>query len=79
MSKLPRTLATLVATIVTTELVFRLSRFEYGVGSVFSQPFDLVKFTVKATWWFGAWSLYWWAFGRLARGPAARRRDHEVT
>jgi hypothetical protein len=62
-----RTLAVAAATIATTEIVFRLSRFQYGVSSIFSEPFDLVNFTVKGVWWFGAWCFYWWAFRALRK------------
>lgn len=72
MSRPLRVLAVTVATFVTTELIFRLSRFRYGLGSVFAEPFDLVNFTVEAVWWFGAWCLYWWALPRLVRRFAGR-------
>ena len=73
MSKRAQLLAVAVATIVTTELIFRLSHFRYGVSSIFSEPFDLVNFTVKCVWWFGAWWFYWWAFGKLGRRRAKAR------
>ena len=77
MSRPTHILVVVVATVVTTELVFRLSHFQYGIRSTFSEPFDLVNFTVKAAWWFGAWCFYWWAFGRLGRRFAGRRRGSE--
>ncbi len=64
-----------VATLVTTELIFRLSHFHYGMGSFFSEPFDLVNFTVQSVWWFGAWFFYWWAFGKLGRRRADARHN----
>jgi hypothetical protein len=66
-----------VATVVTTEIIFRLSHFEYGMGTIFSQPFDLVAFTVKIAWWCGVWFFYRWAFRRLGFGFAERRRNRE--
>jgi hypothetical protein len=77
MSRLGHILAVAAASIVTTEVIFRLSHFHYGVSSIFSETFDLVNFTVKAAWWFGAWCFYWWAFGRLGRRFARPRRGSE--
>jgi len=76
MSTAGRVVIVLVATFVTTELIFRLSHFHYGISSVFSEPFDLVNFTVKCVWWFGAWFFYWWAIGKLNRRRAETRHDH---
>ncbi len=67
--------AVIVATVVTTEVVYRLSHFQYGVNSVFSESFDLVRFTLKGSWWLGAWFLYWWLFERPGRRLADRRRE----
>jgi hypothetical protein len=64
-----------VATFVTTELGFRLSHFQYGMSAILSKPFDLVLFTVKALWWFGAWFFCSWAFKGLGRRLAERKRD----
>jgi hypothetical protein len=67
MNRFIRLLFTLVATVCTTETVYHLSRFKYGEHSVFDQPFDLVSFTVKMLWWFGAWGLFFWLFGRSSK------------
>ena len=67
MNRVPRYLFTAIATAFTTEVVFRLSGFKYGQRSMFSQPFDLVAFTVKMLWWFGMWLFFFWLFGRLSR------------
>jgi len=64
-SKLLRILCVTVATGITTQAVFRLSNFEYGLSTVFREPFDLVNFTVKCVWWFGVWFFYSWAFDKL--------------
>jgi hypothetical protein len=74
MSRLLHVLAVAAATVITTEAVFRLSHFGYGVRSVFSEPFDLVNFTVKMVWWFGAWFFYWWGFRWLGRRWTELRR-----
>lgn len=67
MSRVQRILLTAIATTCITQAVFRLSGFKYGQRSLFSQPFDLVNFTVKMLWWFGAWLFFFWLFGRFVR------------
>jgi len=57
---------TAIATVCTTETVYYLSRFKYGQNSVFSQPFDLVNFTVKMVWWFGCWFFFLWIFSKFS-------------
>lgn len=72
MNRFFRCLFTSIATVCTTELIFRLSGFRYGVHSVFGQPFDLVSFTVKMLWWFGVWFVFYRLFGRFG-GKSFRR------
>jgi hypothetical protein len=58
-----------------TEIVFRLSRFKYGQGSMFTQPFDLVGFTVKMLWWFGCWFFF---FGSSVASTGRVSRDRQA-
>lgn len=72
MNRVLHYLLTAIATACTTEVIFRLSGFKYGQGSMFAQPFDLVSFTVKMLWWFGAWFFFIWLFGRFDRKRTKR-------
>lgn len=68
-----------LATIITTEVIFHLSHFRYGIGSVFSQPFDLVNFTIKLIWWLAVWFFYRWIFSKLSRRRAGANGHRETT